>query len=281
MTDPTPAPAPVADPTPAPAPAAPAAFDWKTAGLDDASMAFVSEKQFKDMTTAIQSHRNLEKLVGVPADKLLRLPTDDSPEAWNAVYDKLGRPKDAAGYNLPLPAGANPDFAKAAGEWFHGAGLTIAQARKVTEAWNAHMTGATKAATEAAAETEKADIAKLKSEWGPAWEQHANLVDTAAKRLGMTVEQLQALKAAMGNSAAMKFMHNIGTKVGIEGDWVEAGKAGAIPPTKEQAQAQIAQLRGSGDFAKRFNSPDVSVRSEARKEMARLHQLAYPESTAL
>src|SRR4051812_33433335 len=82
---------------------APAAFDWKTAGLDDASAAFVAEKQFKDMSTAIQSHRNLEKLVGVPADKLLRLPTDDSPEAWNAIYDKLGRPKDAAGYNLPLP----------------------------------------------------------------------------------------------------------------------------------------------------------------------------------
>jgi hypothetical protein len=256
---------------------APAAFDWKTSGLDDASMALVTERQWKDPSALVTSYRNLEKLAGVPADKIIKLPNDDSPEAWGQVYDRLGRPKDVKDYGIP----GDSELSQAAGKWFHDAGLSVAQARKVSGALTEFAKAQETAATTARTEKEAADVAQLRKDWGPAFDEHANLVDAAAQKFGMKEEQLAALKAAMGPAGAMKFLHGLGTKLGVEGDFVSGGKGGPVPLTMEQARASITNLRRDRDFAARFNSPDVSVRSEARKDMERLQKLAYPELQSL
>src|SRR5690242_20907106 len=50
---------------------------------------------------SLESYQNLEKMRGVPAERLLTLPDDKSDEATrNAFYEKLGRPKEAAGYEF-------------------------------------------------------------------------------------------------------------------------------------------------------------------------------------
>ena len=94
--------------------AATGAFDWGKQGLDTDSMALVNDRQWKGVPDVLTSYRNLEKLIGVPPERVIKLPGDKDPvESWNSVYDRLGRPKAAADYKIPLPEGDTGEFAKA------------------------------------------------------------------------------------------------------------------------------------------------------------------------
>jgi len=260
-------------------PATTAAFDWNTGIVDEAVKGWVSAKGFKDPAALAQTAYNQEKLLGVPADQIIRMPKDDNPEAWNAIYDKLGRPKDPTEYGLPVPEGDKGEFAATASKWFHEAGLTGKQARAVAEKWNGHVAELVKVQNEATAARDAEQVARLKADWGPQFEANAQQVDAAAKAFGMNAEQLTALKAAMGPAAAMKFMHAIGSKLGVEGEFVSGdGKSGPSGfNTPEAAKAQIKALERDQGFVKRFTTGDV----EARAQMRKLHQIAFPGDTVL
>lgn len=256
-----------------------AAFDWKTAGLDDSGLSLVTERQWKSPADLVTSYRNLEKLTGVPADQILKLPKDDSPDAWNPIYDKLGRPKTADEYGLPVPEGDKGEFAKTAATWMHEAGLNGKQARNIAEKWNAHVAAEMTKNAEAAKARVNEEVTQLKADWGPQFDAHAALVDKAAQAFGLSDEHLKAMRDSMGPRAAMKFLHAVGSKLGVEGDFVSGeGKVGANAfSTPEAAQARIAALRKDQAWVARFSKGDV----EARAEMRRLHQAAYPGDTVM
>ena len=120
-------------------------------------------------------------------------------------------------------------------------------------------------------------VSTLKAEWGDKYQSNSELVDRAAAVFGVTKDQLDALRVAMGPGAAMKFMHNIGSKIGTEGEFITGdGQVGFKGMTPEQASNQIARNRADKTFSERFNSHDPKVRAEARAEMDRLHSIAYP-----
>ena len=82
--------APVVTETPA-APAAPA--DW-TAGLPEEMKGYVQNKGFKDPSAVVESYRNFEKLMGVPQDRMIKLPEKaEDKAAWDSIYNRLGRPE--------------------------------------------------------------------------------------------------------------------------------------------------------------------------------------------
>lgn len=275
MADPTPAPAPAPAPAPSPAPApAPALFDWKASGLDADNLGYVQNKGFATPADAITSYRHLETLLGAPKDQIIRLPTDDKPEAWNPVYDRLGRPKDAADYKLPVPQGADDAFAKTAASWFHENGLNTKQAQGLAGKWNEYAVTQRAANETATNERHGAEIAALKTEWGAAFTENSAVVDRAAQAFGMTTEHLAGLKSAMGPAAAMKFLHAIGSKVATDDSFVGGGTRsntfGALTPAA--AQSRIAELRADTAWTAKYVSGD----REARMEMDRLHRFAYP-----
>lgn len=281
-----PAAAPAASTTPAPAAAptttetaAPAAnFDWSTSVADEAVRGWVMAKGFKDPASLAQTALNQEKLLGVPADQIVRLPKDDNPDAWRAVHERLGMPKTPAEYALPVPEGDNGEFAKVAADWMHKHGVSGKQARGIAEEWNAFQAAQGKAQTEQQQARDTEQIGKLRAEWGSQFDANTALVDKAAAAFGMPTEALTALKAAMGPGAAMKFLHSIGSKLGVEGDFVggEGGGGAGQFNTPAAAQARIAQLQQDKSFAQRFNSKDPVTRGEARAEMSKLHKIAYP-----
>lgn len=256
------------------------AFSWEGLKLDPESSALVAERQWKHPSEVIKSYRNLEKLTGVPADQILKLPKGDDPKAWDAVYNRLGRPETAEGYKIPVPPGQDESFAKTAAGWFHEAGLTQAGATKLVTKWNEHVAAQQEAATAAQQAKDAQDVAALKQEWGAEYDKHAAIVDKAADAFGMTTEQLSALKQAMGPKAAMTFMRNLGSKVAMEDKGLiegqTSGNFNAMSP--EQAQAEISRLQKDKAFAQEFNSADPRVRSEARTRMARLSVIAAPGS---
>lgn len=257
-----------------------AAFDWSKQGLDNDAMALVNDRQWKGIPDVLSSYRNLEKLTGVPPDRIIKLPGANDPvESWGAVYDRLGRPKAATDYKIPLPEGDTGEFAKVIAPIFHEAGLSQGQVQKIAEKHNAFIAEQTKQATEAAKTAHAAEMTQLQTEWGADYAKNNDTVDKAAESFGMTKEQVLALKQAMGPRAAMKFLHNIGSKIAVEGSFVAGDKGGgsgfdAMNP--QMAIAKIEANRTDRTFVEKFNSKDPVVRGQARAEMERLHQIAYP-----
>ena len=275
MFDPTPAPAPAPAPAQAPAPdPAPAPADWTAGITDEATRTWVTAKGFKDPGAVATSAFHLEKLTGAGIDRLVQIPKDSTPEAWNAVYDKLGRPAKADLYTLPVPEGDKGEFAGVAKTWFHEAGLNQSQAEKVAGKWNEFQAAQAKAAADADAAKSAEQAATLAKEWGAATDQNKGIAKQAATALGVTGDQIDALQKVMGYDAVMKFFHAIGSKTG-EGEFLNGGNTatnGVMTPA--QAAAEIKMLRNDAGFTSRYLKGDV----EARQKMEHLHKMAYPES---
>lgn len=274
-----PAPAPSPTPAPAPSPAPAATFDWATTGLDADSLNFVTTKGWKGAPDVVSSYRNLEKLTG-SLDKIITMPTDDKPESWGAFYDKLGRPKDAAEYQLPVPQGESPDFAKVAAGWFHEVGLTPKQAQALATKWNEH----TKAARDGDLQTRQAAVAvedsKLRNDWSGEYDANVGKAQSAARAFGIDAATIDKLEHAMGFADVMKLFHAIGSRIAVDDTFV--GNNGGGPQgfggfSQEQARARIAELQGDKAWGRRYATGDA----EARREMTRLQQIAYPGVTTV
>lgn len=284
MSDPAPAaPAPV-EPVAPVAPAAPAAptgdtFDWAKQGLDADMLTYVAGKGFKSPADVVTSYRGAEKLLSTSPDQIIKLPQGEfNQENWNTqVADRLGRPKEAAGYELTklVPTGQDTKFAETAQGKFHELGLTSRQAQELTKWWNGQAGDMTKAQSEATTAKHNAEVSTLKAEWGNKFDANAALVDKAAGEFGMTPEQITALKSTMGPAAAMKFLHTIGSKLGVSDTFIgpdgrQTTFTGGMTP--DQAKAEIAALRKDTAFIAKYTGGDA----ESKRKMTELHARAYP-----
>lgn len=266
--------------TPAPGqvapPAVPKGEDWVNK-LSPENQLIVKNKQFADPNAALESYKNLEKLLGVPAERVIKLPDPADPKGMDAVYDRLGRPKKAEDYKFTAPEGqtVDPELSKWAGKTFHEIGLSEAQGSKFMDAYNKLASeAATKVETERT-QAAQADEVALKKEWGKAYDQNMNVAKNAARTFGIDGPTIDKLEAAMGYSAVMKLFGNIGSKLGEDSFAKPPGQGGgndfnALTP--EQAQARIKALKSDLEWGKKYAAGDVA----AKTEMNRLHLFAYP-----
>lgn len=261
--------------TTTPAATTAAAPSW-TADLPPEHQTLVGHKQWSGPKDVVHAYANLEKMVGTPAEQLLKLPGDDKPESWAPIYDRLGRPKEAKEYGIAVPEGGDPKFAEAAAGWFHEQGLSKKQALGLAEKWNGHVAEVTRQQTEAQQVKNAAEHKALTTEWGAAFEQNVGAAKNAAKSLGFDAKTIDALEGALGFAGVMKLMHGLGTKLG-EAKFIAGQPApgfnGVMTP--DQAKARITALKSDSDFARRLTMGDAV----ARAEWERLHQMAAPQQS--
>lgn len=263
-------------------PAAPAATatpaatttDW-TSGFNDEVKGFVQNKGFKDPASVIDSYRNLEKLMGTPKERLLRLPENmDDATAMGEIYTRLGRPQTPEDYKIEVPKDGDASFAKWAQGTFHELGLTSKQATALVGKWNEFATNIQNGMTEKSATEMQAQHDGLKKEWGAAFEQNISIAKRAAAEFGISADVIDKMESAMGFTQVMKLMHTVGSKLG-EGEFITNGSRGGSfngALTPEQARNKIGALRQDNEFIKRYTNGDAS----AKAEMERLHAMAYP-----
>lgn len=268
--------APVAAPAAAAPVAAPAAPSWLE-GADEITVGYVANKGWQEPKQAIESYRNLEKLMGADkAGNAVVLPKADAlkPE-MDAFYTRLGRPAEPAGYGLEKMAGADPEFSKTAGGWFHELGLTQKQGEQLATKWNEHVGGLTTAGETAKANAFAADDTALKASWGQAFAQNVAAAQAGARGLGLDNDTIDKLQGALGHKGTMELLHKIGSKVGesefISGDNLEKFGSALTPG---QAKAKIQERMSDKSFTTRYLNKDA----EAVAEMKRLHEYAYPEN---
>lgn len=275
----TPPPAAPAAGQPAPAPQAAhvGGIPWLP-DADPDTAGYVQNKGWRDPGDVLKSYVNLEKLMGADrAGRTVEIPKDpDDAVAMGQFYERLGRPKTAEEYALPLPEkGADPEFAKWAKETFHEIGLTSAQARVLTEKWNGLMGGKVEAGKAASQARMVEEGNALRQEWGAAFEQNCRAVDMAVAQFGLDQETVVALRDAIGPLKAMKFFHQIGSKLG-EDVFVSGGQTASNIPTPAAAQAQLKDLTMQRDFLDAFLNPSHPGHAAAVEKKSKLTALAYP-----
>lgn len=246
--------------------------DW-TSSLNDDFKGYVQTKGFKDPGQVLDSYRNLEKLMGAPKERLLKLPEKADDPAWNEIYGKLGRPEKADEYKVD---GWDDESAKWAKDNFHKLGLSRTQAEKLVASWNERTEAQKQASLDAHQAKIAADDKQLKTEWGQAYDQNTQLARRAVKEFGMDAATIDKLESVLGFAGVMKHMYTIGAKLG-ESPYVASNSNGASNfnrfLTPEAAKSRINTLRADSDFTRRY----INNEAAAKYEMEQLHKMAYGE----
>lgn len=243
--------------------------EWgKSKGYDDL------EKLAKENPTAYKmatSYRQAEKMLG--GDKII-LPRDaDDADAWNAAYDKLGRPADSAEYDIPLPEGGDAKLSDFMKPLLHKAGVNQQGAQLLAEGFNQFSADVMAEYDRVQGEKASSEKVDLEKEWGSDYksrEEGARRVWSAGmKAIGLDGEasgqMLEALQREMGVKNTMKFMNWVNGFAKTTEDSFEGGAPNSRPGgslTPGSAQQRKDQMMQDPEIAKKYRSGDHKVRTE-------------------
>lgn len=245
---------------------------------------FVQTKGFDSPEMVIESYKGLEKLMGVPKDRLMTLPEDRSkPEAvkeMEAIFSKLGKPESADKYDFGEMPKDSPTASKEFIDWaknaFHKANLTSDQAKSVIAEWNQQQTQAFKAQTEAEGKAAETNFNDLKANWGNAYDQKLSIAKSGAKEFGLTPDQIDGIQKNIGYQKTMELFHNIGSKIG-EATFQNGQSMGFQAMSPDSARNAIAALKQDSSFMNKYANGDA----EAKAKMNRLMADAHPGQMSL
>ena len=167
---------------------------------------------------------------------------------WNMVYDKLGRPADANGYELTMGEGVDADDGMV--EWFkktsHDVGLSGPQAQKLLTAYNEMQGSRTQLATDAVAQTRNEAELELKREWGQAYDQRIGYA--SAVLANFEAEDMAELRMSDGsllgdNPAVVKLMSKVGQFIAEKtGEDSFAGSKGSGVMAPDEAHSKLREI---------------------------------------
>ena len=145
---------------------------------------------------------------------LMEVPDPTNEEAMAAIYDTLGRPKEASAYDKPEVEGVNIDserFGKLAAA-AHKAGISNNQFKSVVSeilSADAEMVGAGTQAREAG-------LAELRGEWGNAYDSKLAKAAKVAELTGAPAGLVAALGEGNTDAATLKWLDKLGSSLGGE-----------------------------------------------------------------
>lgn len=275
------APPPAADPAASPAAVVPPTDDkggGKTnwfSGFDTETQGWVQNRGLDKLddkaalAEVIKGHRNLETRLGVPPDRLLKLPEKLEGDDMNAVYDRLGRPSKPEEYGLQLKDEKSAPWVH---KMFYDAGVSKAQAEKIAAEWTKQAeTFATEQQTKQQQDN-ALDAASLNKEWGAAKEYKTQIARQAAAEFGVDAETVTKLEQVLGYSKTMKFFNQIGEKLGEDSFVVGGVEKMGQRLSPAQAIARLADLKNDDAWRGRYLKGGQAETAEFRK----LHEIAYP-----
>lgn len=236
------------------------------------------------META-KAHREAQKLIGVPAEQLVRVPKADAPEAELQAYRaRLGIPADPKDYDFDTVKkadGTAPDQAIIDRAREMAATLQLPKDKapellaRLVKADESTATE-TAAVTTAKLETERA---ALKANWGDNYAVNEVIAKQAGQALmeatGMKPEEIatatKTIEESIGYAKTMELFRQIGLKTG-EGRFVQNNNpANHGLMTQDGAVARLNELKADTVFTKRYLDGDAA----ARREMDALHLMIH------
>ncbi len=222
----------------------------------------------------LKSYQNLEKLRGVPAERLLTLPENlEDAEAMGPIRERLGfaPPKEAKEYGFATVEGVDPNRATVLEGLAHKHGVPAKMAQgffqELAQLEKAEITAQeTKYAEELAAEK-----SSLKSDLGDKWDAFLETARRAQRRFGLDDEGIAALEDSLGYAKAMRYFAQVGEAMG-EAPVIGAEKKDSAFMGPEAAKVRIAELKSNQEWVGRYLAGDKA----AQAEMRRLQEIAHP-----
>jgi hypothetical protein len=246
------------------------------ADIGDESLRGMAElKKFDTPEKALDAYVKLEKHIGVPPERLLKLPdAPDAPE-WAAIHERLGfaAPADAKEYELTVPEGFNADYAAAVAAKAKELGIPKRMLQGLAEFNNTFVKTALDAEEKAQAQAHDAAMAELRVEWGGNFDTSIALSQRAEEsiktELGVGEDTLLAWQNA-DPKAYHKLLAYQASRMSehqrVDGNAPQS--TSAMSP--EAARTRITQLAGDAEWFARWNNGDAA----ARKEWADLNAVA-------
>jgi len=250
---------------------------WIEGVQDPATKAWAEAKGLQNgsFENVLGSYHNLEKMVG--ADRAGRTITvlgdDPTPEERDTYFNKLGRPESAADYSVALPEGVTDDTRlNMMRNKAHELGISDAQFSGLAEADAAYLSATAQGINDEVTISAVDAEARLRTEWGAAYDLKVAGIDVAAHKLGLSDDHLNGLREAMGPVEAMKFVDGLNTKIGEhnfdEGESIIPGHK-----TPEQAREELDNLSLSKEFMDAWMDgahPGHKAAVEKKASLARL-----------
>lgn len=221
---------------------------WYESAPDEVK-GYIQNKGWDDPIKAVSSYQELEKYRGANENELLRLPKDPQAEnAYNEIWDKLGRPESADKYNVELPEGANIDEGRlnTYRDVAYKAGITQAQFEALAQADASYMASMMEQSQKEIAQQQEADYQKLRREWGKDADEREELSRRGLRAImpeGMNSDEtIQAIEQAIGTAATLKLFANVGDRLAREDSLPNTEGDRPFGYTKEQALADKKSL---------------------------------------
>jgi hypothetical protein len=155
----------------------------------------------------------------------------------NALYNKLGRPEDATGYEHP--EGMDATRMKEFAELSHGLGLSKAQYVKMATAFHEYNIAQQEAASQAFTD----GIRELKQEWGIVYEDNVQMVDAVMKGTDAPKQLLELGAEGKLDATTLKWLHGIGKQLGTEGINFNKDEF-STRVTPAEAKARVEEIMG-------------------------------------
>jgi hypothetical protein len=220
----------------------------------------------KTATAMWEQYKNLESHMGVPADRLLRLPKDAADEAgWKSVRTRLGVPNEAKDYDfagVKFADGTDLEqgFTDTMRASLHKAGVAKDAAPEVVKAVIKYLDDAAAAEGTTKAQTLAEQKAALQKSWGPRHDENLLAAKQGARRLGVEPETVAALESLVGYDKVMEMFRKVGA--GTNEDTFHVGRETGSPSTQVGAQARLTELQADKAWVNRLMSGDMTAKRE-------------------
>lgn len=260
--------------------------DW-IAGITNADVkTMVQTKGYKSIDDLGVAYINSEKAIG--ADKIALPGKDAKPEDWNPVFERLGWPKEAKGYEFKKPEKLPDGFAyddklaDAFRAMAHKRQLTATQAAGVHDDFVAMMADVhTKTAGDIAVRNLEGRQA-LEKEFGAATATKFEAANRALKFFGGDDLVKVLEKAGLQSDPAMvKAWAKIGEALGEKGaaGMGSGGAGGGFSKTPDEAKAEIAKIRGEAASKPEhpLNDKHNPEHGAVVERLKSLYAMAHPE----
>lgn len=219
---------------------------WYDSAPDEVK-GYIQNKGWDDPLKAVEGYQNLEKFHGVDPDRLIKLPKEGEP--MDEVYQKLGRPEAAEKYEWQPPEGLPIDegFINAIKASAYEKGVSQEAFEALANTYAQSQMAAEKAYYEQLEQEQTAQLQKLKSEWGDAFDERVEIGRRfVAKNLPNDIDKnaaLSAIEEAIGTAGMLKLFANAGERSGVKEDKIP-DSSGDRPfgYSPEQAKADKLEL---------------------------------------
>lgn len=220
---------------------------------------------FKEPKAIAAAYLSAQKLLGVPADQIIRMPKADDLAARRDALSKFGIPATVEEYKIESP-GADPEFLKTAASWMHEVGIPMREGQELAKRWAAFGDKTVKDDQAAWAAAVTKETGELNTEWGERGNANRAAVKEAQKLLGWDDATVDAMARAIGLKKTFSALAKVGQPMlpaEFKGGAGGGGGNNFNAMSPQDAAAKRNELMADGEWAKRWLAGDRAARAEA------------------